>query len=70
MKTTTRSCVEIFENLPDISRLPVDGEEDWISLFALGINGYTRRHTNIRDIQGGLTRLFTVGRYAGEFRRR
>ncbi|KAK1828768.1 hypothetical protein QBC39DRAFT_374367 [Podospora conica] len=60
-----KECVEIFENLPDISRLSVDDKEDWISLFALGINGYTQRHTDIRDIQGGLAGLFTVGRYTG-----
>lgn len=62
-----KECVEIFENLPDMSRLSVDSQEDWISLFALGINGYTQRHTDIRDIQGGLAGLFTVGRYTGEF---
>lgn len=65
-----KECVEIFENLPDMSRLSVDSEEDWISLFALGINGYTQRHTDIRDIQGGLAGLFTVGRYTGEFQRK
>lgn len=62
-----KECVEIFENLPDMCRLSVDGEEDWISLFALGINGYTQRHTDIRDIQGGLAALFTVGRYTSDF---
>lgn len=37
-----RECVEIFKNLPDDATLAVDTEaEDWISLFALGINGYT-----------------------------
>lgn len=65
-----KECVEIFENLPDMSRLSVDSEEDWISLFALGINGYTQRHTDIRDIQGDLAGLFTVGRYTGEFERK
>jgi len=60
-----RECVEIFENLPPESRLLVDAEEDWISLFALGINGYTQRHSDIGDIQGGLAGLFTLGRYTG-----
>ena len=65
-----RKCVEIFHNLPDYAKLAVNSEEDWISLFALGINGYTQRHTDIRDIQGGLAGLFTVGRYTGKFRRK
>ena len=62
-----RECVEIFENLPEDARLPVDTEaEDWISLFALGINGYTQRHRDVQDISGGLAGLLTLGSYTGK----
>ncbi|EOO01548.1 hypothetical protein UCRPA7_2941 [Phaeoacremonium minimum UCRPA7] len=63
-----RECLEVFENLPNDARLPV-GEENWISLFALGINGYTQRHRDVGDIQGGLAGLFTLGRYKGKSQR-
>lgn len=60
-----RECLEVFENLPDDARLSADAE-NWISLFALGINGYTQRHRDVGDIQGGLAGLVTLGRYKGE----
>lgn len=59
-------CVEVLENLPMSAKLPVDREEDWISLFALGVNGYTQRYTDIRDVEGGLAGLYTFGRYKGK----
>ncbi|KAK5652931.1 hypothetical protein OQA88_9410 [Cercophora sp. LCS_1] len=58
-----KECVEVFDNLPKLQRLSVDEKEDWISLFALGINGYTQRHRDIGDVQGGLAGLLTLGRY-------
>jgi hypothetical protein len=58
-------CVEIFDKLPEDARLSVD-DDNWISLFALGINGYTQRHRGFGDIQGGLAGLLTLGRYSGE----
>jgi hypothetical protein len=60
-----KECVEVFENLPGEHKLSVD-TEDWISLFALGINGYTQRHRDVKDIQGGLAGLLTLGRYTGK----
>ena len=59
-------CVKIFEQLPQSAQLRTDSEGDWISLFALGINGYTQRYSDVGDIQGGLAGLFTLGRYKGE----
>jgi hypothetical protein len=61
-----RECTEVFENIPEHARLPVDTEgEDWLSLFALGINGYTQRHRDVRDIHGGLAGLLSLGSYKG-----
>ncbi|RYO76451.1 hypothetical protein DL762_009789 [Monosporascus cannonballus] len=36
-----KECVEVFENLPEDAKLSVDQFQIWISLFVLGINGYT-----------------------------
>ncbi|KAI3321514.1 hypothetical protein HD806DRAFT_545754 [Xylariaceae sp. AK1471] len=41
-------------------------EEDFLSLFALGVNGYTARHMDKKDIEGGLAGLCTFGRYTGK----
>lgn len=60
-----KECVDVFENIPEDARMPVD-EETFLTLFALGINGYTQRHRDIGDIKGGLAGLFTLGRYKGE----
>lgn len=63
-----RECAEIFANLPDSATLKADEkEEDFISLYALGINGYTQRHKDSNDIVSGLVGLFTLGRYKGKF---
>ncbi|RYP73844.1 hypothetical protein DL769_004145 [Monosporascus sp. CRB-8-3] len=43
---------EVRENLDDWCKFATD-EEDFITLFVLGINGYTQRHKDINDAQGG-----------------
>ncbi|KAK0748606.1 hypothetical protein B0T21DRAFT_407105 [Apiosordaria backusii] len=64
-----RDCVEILENIGPRSKIVTtaddDGEKDFLSLFALGINGYTQRHKDRNDIAGGLAGLCTLGRYQG-----
>ncbi|RYP93196.1 hypothetical protein DL770_000671 [Monosporascus sp. CRB-9-2] len=44
---------EVRENLDDWCKFATD-EEDFITLFVLGINGYTQRHKDINDAQGGM----------------
>ncbi|RYP21887.1 hypothetical protein DL765_001963 [Monosporascus sp. GIB2] len=44
---------EVRENLDDWCKFATD-EEDFITLFVLGINGYTQRHRDINDAQGGM----------------
>lgn len=58
-------CVKIFQNLPELERLSTD-DEDFISLFAFGVNGYTQRHRDVKDIGGGLAGLFSTGDYQGK----
>ncbi|RYP61941.1 hypothetical protein DL771_009948 [Monosporascus sp. 5C6A] len=43
---------EVRENLDDWCKFATD-EEDFMTLFVLGINGYTQRHKDINDAQGG-----------------
>ncbi len=63
-----KECVAAFKNIPGIRHmfnfLP-ETEENCVSLFVLGINGYTQRHADIKDIQGGLAGLLAMGRYKG-----
>lgn len=58
-------CVRVFSSLPANARVSTD-DEDFISLFALGINGYTQRHRDVKDISGGLAGLFSTGDYKGK----
>lgn len=58
-------CVKVFRNLPEVARVSTD-KEDFISLFALGVNGYTQRHRDVKDIDGGLAGLFSTGDYQGQ----
>ncbi|RYP73563.1 hypothetical protein DL770_007753 [Monosporascus sp. CRB-9-2] len=60
-----KEWVEVFENLPEDATLSVGQLRDWISLFVLGINGYTQRHKDINDFKGGLAGLLTLGNYDG-----
>lgn len=60
-----QECVDIFNNIPGDAKMPVD-DETFVRLFVLGINGYTQRHRDTRDIQEGLAGLFTLGRYKGK----
>lgn len=61
-------CVKMFQNLPELARVSTD-EEDFISLFAFGVNGYTQRHRDVKDISGGLAGLFSTGDYQGKNKR-
>lgn len=57
-----KGCVKIFQSLPELSQVSID-EEDFISVFAFGVNGYTQRHRDVKDISGGLAGLFSTGDY-------
>ncbi|RYP80092.1 hypothetical protein DL770_006375 [Monosporascus sp. CRB-9-2] len=57
-------CVEILKQLPSDQKIKTD-DEDFLSLFAVGVNGYTQRHRDVKDIEGGLAGLLTLGRYIG-----
>ncbi|KAI1081826.1 hypothetical protein F5B20DRAFT_588382 [Whalleya microplaca] len=59
-----QDCRDIIENLPEYYRMRTD-EEDFISLFVLGVNGYTQRHSDTNDIAGGMAGLVTLGDYKG-----
>jgi len=59
-----QECVKVFQNLPELARVSKD-EEDFISLFAFGVDGYTQRHGDVKEHQwrtgwtflhGGLSR--------------
>lgn len=59
-----QECVKVFQNLPELARVSTD-EEDFISLFAFGVDGYTQRHGDVKEHQwrtgwtflhGGLSR--------------
>lgn len=62
-----KDCVKMFQNLPELARLSTD-DEDFISLFAFGVNGYTQRHRDVKDIGGGLAGLFSTGDYQGKIK--
>ncbi|KAI1337759.1 hypothetical protein F5Y15DRAFT_425475 [Xylariaceae sp. FL0016] len=55
---------EIWKSLESDKRIITD-DGDFLSLFALGVNGYTQRHRDIQDITGGLAGLFSTGDYRG-----
>ncbi|RYP51759.1 hypothetical protein DL768_002982 [Monosporascus sp. mg162] len=57
-------CVELLKQLPSDQKIKTD-DEDFLSLFAVGVNGYTQRHRDVKDIEGGLAGLLTLGCYTG-----
>ncbi|KAI1082947.1 hypothetical protein F5B20DRAFT_597160 [Whalleya microplaca] len=57
-------CREIFDHLPKTRKVST-GQDDFISLFALGVNGYTQRHRDTNDIAAGLAGLVSLGNYTG-----
>lgn len=59
-------CQKIFEHLPENSKVRTSSTRDFLSLFALGINGHTQRHRDESDIKGGLAGLVTLGTYTGQ----
>ncbi|KAK8040066.1 hypothetical protein PG993_008477 [Apiospora rasikravindrae] len=40
-------------------------DDEFMSLFVLGINAYTQRHRDTSDLRGGLVGLVTLGDYTG-----
>ncbi|RYP83153.1 hypothetical protein DL769_001459 [Monosporascus sp. CRB-8-3] len=57
-----RECREVFDNLPANRRMGLGDEgENFLSLFALGINPRTQRHRDTNDIAGGIAGLVTLG---------
>ncbi|KAK8137519.1 hypothetical protein PG984_003012 [Apiospora sp. TS-2023a] len=57
-------CREVYNHIPEQSRLKTT-ENDFLSLFALGINGYTQRHRDTSDLAGGMAGSMTFGDYTG-----
>ncbi|KAK8002151.1 hypothetical protein PG991_014373 [Apiospora marii] len=55
-------CHDIYDELSPDVRLTT-GQEDFLSLFALGSNGYTQRHKDSNDVRGGLAGFITLGSY-------
>lgn len=61
-------CRRIFQQLPPRHRLETAtdvAEDDFLSLFAVGVNAYTQRHRDTKDMRGGLAGLLTLGSYTG-----
>ncbi|KAK8066820.1 hypothetical protein PG997_013567 [Apiospora hydei] len=54
----------VYDNLPGQHRLDTT-DDDFLSLFAVGINGYTQRHRDTNDLAGGMAGLVTLGSYTG-----
>ncbi|KAK8078513.1 hypothetical protein PG996_004683 [Apiospora saccharicola] len=58
-------CQNIYRQLPKEEAIKTT-EDDFLSMFVLGINAHTQRHRDPSDIRGGYAGLFTVGEYQGE----
>ncbi|KAK8131753.1 hypothetical protein PG984_008191 [Apiospora sp. TS-2023a] len=61
-------CRRIFQQLLPRHRLETTAdvdEDDFLSLFAMGVNSYTQRHRDTKDMHGGLAGLLTLGSYTG-----
>ncbi|RYP69894.1 hypothetical protein DL771_005837 [Monosporascus sp. 5C6A] len=56
--------IQILSSLAEEEKIATS-EEDFLSLFALGVNGYTARHADKKDAYLGLAGLCTFGRYTG-----
>lgn len=66
-------CKDVFAAIPDNRKLTTgssssssDKPEDFLSLFGLGINGFTQRHHDPRDVVNGLAGLCTFGQCTGK----
>ncbi|KAI0007275.1 hypothetical protein F4779DRAFT_643313 [Xylariaceae sp. FL0662B] len=59
-----QECRDIWDQLPEREKLKT-GKDDFLSLFVLGVNPYTQRHRDTKDVFGGLTGLLTLGQYRG-----
>ncbi|KAK8002150.1 hypothetical protein PG991_014372 [Apiospora marii] len=57
-------CRGVYDHIPEQARLKTT-DNDFLSLFALGINGYTQRHRDTGDMVGGMAGLVTLGGYTG-----
>ncbi|KAK0622401.1 hypothetical protein B0T14DRAFT_563854 [Immersiella caudata] len=66
-------CRAALDKVTGMTRLllkPLDPEhykdpEDFLSLFALRVNGYTQRHRDKNEVSGGLAGFCTFGDYTG-----
>lgn len=56
---------EVWDNMPDDQRITTN-ERDFLTLFAVGINGYTQRHRDDHDFFKGMAGLCTFGDYVGK----
>ncbi|KAK8862861.1 hypothetical protein PGQ11_009096 [Apiospora arundinis] len=54
----------ICENIPRGEHIKT-ADDDFLSLFVLGINAYTQRHRDPSDVHGGFSGLFSFGQYTG-----
>ncbi|KAK8006007.1 hypothetical protein PG991_012304 [Apiospora marii] len=56
----------MYDRLPKEGGNPIrTNEEDFLSMFVLGINAHTQRHRDTSDVRGGYAGLFTLGQYTG-----
>ncbi|KAK6825625.1 hypothetical protein PG987_013119 [Apiospora arundinis] len=54
----------ICENIPRGEHIKT-ADDDFLSLFVLGINAYTQRHRDPSDVHGGFSGHFSFGQYTG-----
>ncbi|KAK8090051.1 hypothetical protein PG997_005012 [Apiospora hydei] len=59
-----QECRDLFAALPDSAKTATN-EQDFCSLFVLGVNAHTQRHRDTGDVKGGLAGLVTLGNYTG-----
>ncbi|EMR64086.1 hypothetical protein UCREL1_8954 [Eutypa lata UCREL1] len=57
---------EVWDNMPDDQRITTN-ERDFLTLFAVGINGYTQRHRDDHDFFKGMAGLCTFGDYVDHY---
>ncbi|RYP05393.1 hypothetical protein DL764_003818 [Monosporascus ibericus] len=56
--------IQILSSLAEEEKITTS-DEDFLSLFSLGLNGYSARHADKKDAYLGLAGLCTFGRYTG-----
>ncbi|KAK7911276.1 hypothetical protein PG985_013757 [Apiospora marii] len=57
-------CLDVYRALPDDFKVPLS-EPTFSTLFVLGVNSYTQRHSDKTDIKFGFASLVGLGSYTG-----